>query len=186
MKKIFFLIILFSLFFNSTRQAEAQNLSSKETTEAAFDSSELPQWVKDFRRFDIITFGAFPFSIFFVTFAEDMIRWNDANGLDFSEQGRQYAPWPLKSAGAYEMTNDEYTKTIWLAVGVSAAVALVDLIIVTIKRANERRRIESRPSGSYEIIKTPYGTPLADDSPVVETGENTAENNDDSVKTGED
>jgi hypothetical protein len=169
MKQIFFLIILFSLLFNAVYKAEAQSLSTTKPTVTTFNSSGLPQWVKDFRRFDIITFGVFPFSMFFVTFATDMIRWNDANNLDFSEDGRRYAPWPLKSAGAVELTNDEYKKTILIAAGVSMGFAIIDLIIVNIKRTNERRRIESLPSGSFEIIKTPYGEPeMTDDSAEAE------------------
>jgi len=176
MKRIFLLLILFSLLFNLTYQAQAQSLSTDKPTEAK--PTELPQWRKDFRRFDVITFGAFPFSMFFVTFATDMIRWRDANNFDFSEEGRRYAPWPLKSAGAVEMTNDEYAKTILIAVGVSAAIALVDLFIVKIKRAKERRSIESLPSGSIEIIKTPYGTQEAEDS-------TSADENANKDKTGE-
>jgi hypothetical protein len=184
MKRMFFLVILFSLMLCPAHQAQAQSLSATKTTETTtFDSSELPQWVKDFRRFDIITFGAFPFSIFFVTFASDMIRWKNENNFDFSEEGRRYAPWPAKSAGAVEMTNDDYTRTIWLAIGVSAAAALVDLLIVTVRRTNERRRIESLPSSTFEITRTPYGEPETDDSSGASTGgENTAEN---SVNSGE-
>jgi hypothetical protein len=161
MKRIFFLIILFSLLFGSVYQTQAQSLSTTKPTEAVF---ELPQWAKDLRRWDVITFGAFPFSMFFVTTVTDILRWKDANNLDFSDEGRRYAPWPLKSAGAVEMTNDEYTRTILIAVGVSAVIASIDLLIVIIKRTNERRRIESMPSGSIEINKTPYGTQEADDS----------------------
>ena len=161
MKRIFFLIILFSLLFSSAYKAEAQSLSTTKPTEATF---KLPQWVKDFRRFDIITFGIFPFSMFFVTTVTDIIRWRDANGLDFSEEGRRYAPWPLKSAGAVEMSNDEFVRTIYLAAGVSVGLALIDLAIVNIKRAIERRRMENIPSGSYEINKNAYGTQEADDS----------------------
>jgi len=175
MKRIFFLIILFSLLFSSAYKAEAQSLSTTKPTEATF---KLPQWVKDFRRFDIITFGAFPFSMFFVTFVTDMIRWKEANNFAFTEEGRRYAPWPLKSAGAVEMTNDEYARTILISVGVSAVIACVDLLIVIIKRTNERRRIESLPSGSIEIIKNPYGTQEADDSAG-------AEENADQNKTGQ-
>jgi hypothetical protein len=163
MKKLFFLIILFSLLFNGAYKASAQSLSTTKPTESTYNSSELPQWVKDFRRFDIITFGIFPFSMFFVTFAADMIRWNDANNLEFTEEGRRYAPWPLKSAGAVEMTNDEFTTTLLIAAGVSVGFALIDLLIVSIKRASERRRVESLPSGSYEIDKTPYGEPEGTD-----------------------
>jgi len=165
MKQIFFLIVLFSLLFSSVYQAEAQKLSTTNPTESTYKASDVPQWVKDFRRWDIITFGAFPFSMFFVTTVTDIIRWQAANNLDFSEDGRRYAPWPLKSAGAVEMTNDEYKRTILIAIGVSAIIAGIDLLIVVTKRNKERRRIESLPSGSVEINKTPYGTAQeADDS----------------------
>jgi len=87
-----------------------------------------------------------------------LIRWRDANNFNFSEEGRRYAPWPLKSAGAVELSNDEFKKTIYLAAGVSVGLALIDLLIVNIKRANERKRTENLPSGSYEINITPYGT----------------------------
>jgi len=169
MKRIFFLLILISLLFNVAHHAQAQSLSTDKTTEAK--PNELPQWRKDLRRFDVITFGAFPFSMFFVTFATDMFRWQEANNFDFSEEGRRYAPWPLKSAGGVEMTPEEYTRTILIAVGVSAAIALVDLIIVNIKRAKERRRIESLPSGSIEIINTPYETDENDSTGEKENGD---------------
>ncbi|MCL2765035.1 MAG: hypothetical protein FWD40_07135 [Treponema sp.] len=163
MKKIFFAFFLFSLFLAPMYKAQAQNLSTTNTTTAVFDTTGFPQWAKDMRRWNIITFGLFPFSMFVVTFSMDMIRWNNANGMDFSDQGRRYAPWPMKSAGAFEMTNDEYLRTIMLALGVSAAVALVDLLIVNIKRNNERRRLESLPSGIFEIERRPY--PEAEEPP---------------------
>jgi len=51
------------------------------------------------------------------------------------------------------MTNEEYERTVWLAVGLAATVAVTDLIIVSIKRNKERRRMENRPVGSYKIKK---------------------------------
>jgi len=158
MKKIFFLIILVSLLFNAVYKTEAQSLSTTKPTESTYKTSDLPQWVKDFRRFDIIAFGIFPFSMFFVTTATDLIRWKNANNFNFSEEGRRYAPWPLKSAGAAELSNEEFKKTIYIAAGVSLGLALIDLTIVNIKRAAERKRNENQPSSSYEINITPYGT----------------------------
>ncbi|MCL2805308.1 MAG: hypothetical protein FWD26_05155 [Treponema sp.] len=149
MKKLFFLAIVISLLLSPLSQAAAQTSSQSQAN--IFDTTDFPQWGKDLRRFDIIAFGVFPFSIFFVTFATDMFRWYNANGLDFSEDGRRYAPWPLKSAGAVPMTTDEQFRTILISAGVSLTVALVDLIIVKIKQGNERRRIERRPSGSVTI-----------------------------------
>ena len=156
MKKIIFSIILFSLLMIPVNRAEAQsNVTTSSTTITFASAGTVPGWVKDIRRFDIIAFGSFPFSMFFVTFTMDMIRWNNANGLDFTEQGRRYAPWPLKSAGAVEMTNDEYLNTILIAAGLSLTFALIDLLIINIKRNSERRRLESMPSGSIIIERNP-------------------------------
>jgi len=165
MKIILLPIFIFSLLLMPLNQADAQSNTTTKTTETTFNFSDLPQWVKDMRRFDIITFGMFPFSMFFVTFATDMVRWKDANNFDMSEEGRRYAPWPAKSAGAVEMTTDEHNRTILLAVGVSLAVAVIDMTIVLIRRNSERRRIESMPSSTFEIERKPYGVdPDAGDS----------------------
>ncbi|MCL2800614.1 MAG: hypothetical protein FWD28_02525 [Treponema sp.] len=166
MKRIVFLLILFSLFFTSVYNTYAQNnrLNVNEPTTVTFDPSEMSQWARDVRRFEIIAFGTFPFSLFVVSFVTDMIRWNNANGMDFSEQGRRYAPWPLKSAGAIEMSNDEIFRTFFIAAGVSLTLALIDLIITNTKRNNERRRVESTPPGSIDIERIPYGEPEEDES----------------------
>jgi len=157
MKKSFLLIFFISLFLIPMQKIEAQSLSATSSTTVTFENSGFPQWAKDLRRWNIISFGLFPFSMFVVTVATDTVKWYEANGFDFSPEGRRYAPWLLKSAGGVEMTNDEYARTILLAAGLSAAVALVDLLIIKIKRSNERRRIESLPSGSVNIERIPYG-----------------------------
>jgi len=171
MKKIFLIFFIFSLLLIPCFEAAAQNTTASSTTTSTFDTSTLPQWVRDMRRWDIITFGVFPFSMFTVTFITEMIRWNEANGLDFSDEGRRYAPWPFKSAGAVEMTNDEHARTILIALGVSMTVALVDLIVVKIKQHSERRRIENMPPGTYEIEKKPYGEPQEPEEPDGENSE---------------
>ena len=155
MKNVFFIIILLSLFFTPAFKASAQTLSTTETTQLTFENSGLPQWAKDLRRFDIIAFGLFPFSLFAVTFTTDMIRWHNANGMDFSEAGRRYAPWPLRSAGAVEMSSDDFTRSILIAAGVSVTAALVDLIITMVKRSNEQQRFENQGSGSVIIERIP-------------------------------
>ncbi|MDR0487281.1 MAG: hypothetical protein LBG91_03440 [Treponema sp.] len=162
MKKIFitvimFLFLLVSVFHLTAQSTGTQSTSTQSTgTTAASDAISFPQWAKDMRRWDIIAFGSFPFAMFTATFFTDMVRWNDANGLDFSEDSRRYAPWPLKSAGAVEMSSKEFERTLIIAAGLSVAVAFTDLIIVQIKRQKERRRIESMPAGSAIINKIPY------------------------------
>jgi len=156
MKKIFFASVLFFLIFIPQFEALAQGQNTAaQSTDApiVFDMTGLPQWARDLRRFDIIAFGTFPFSMFVVTFITDLFRWYDANGMDFNDM--RYAPWPLKSAGAVDMTGEEYQRTILIAAGLSLALAITDLIIVKIRQSHERRRIESRPSGSYNINREP-------------------------------
>ena len=147
------IIVLFSLLFISACQTTAKTNSGALISP---DPKEFPQWAKDMRRFDIIAFGSFPFSIFTVTFFSDVNRWNNANGMDFSEEGRRYAPWPVKSAGAVEMDKGEFEQVMLNAALLSIGIAVTDLVIVKIKRSRERRRMESLPSGTAIIIKMPY------------------------------
>ena len=126
------------------------------TTTLPFIPQNAPQWVKDLRRWEIVTFGTFPFTMFTATFAMDMYRWSQANGMDFSDAGRRYAPWPLKSAGAIAMENKEQELTITMAVGLSVAIAFTDLIIVQIKRYKARKRAEAMPVGTIIITRTPW------------------------------
>jgi hypothetical protein len=163
MKNFIFALLLFFLLLSPVLRTEAQSISSSSSSNTAsttFDTTGFPQWAKDFRRWDIIAFGVFPFALFFATVITDLNRWNDANGMDMSD--RRYAPWPLKSAGAVEMTKDEYEKVLLTAAGISAAVACTDLIITLIKRSRERKRIESRPKSSAVIEISPYGVPPED------------------------
>jgi len=154
MKRTVFVIVLFSMILIPHSRAEAQNIHDSETT-AVFDTKGFPQWAKDFRRWDIIAFGTFPFSMFFVSFLYDLYRWNNANGMEFSAEGRRYAPWPFKSAGAVELTSKEFGRTILLAAGLSAIFAFTDLFIVKMKR-KKAATIKPPSSGSYTIKKKPY------------------------------
>jgi len=162
MKNFIFAVLIVFLFLSPVLWAGAQsstgtntNTSASTSSSNAFDTTGFPQWAKDFRRWDIIAFGVFPFALFFTTVVTDLNRWNDANGMDMSD--RRYAPWPLKSAGAVEMTTDEYKKVLFQAAGVSAVIACTDLIIVLIKRNREKKRIESKPKSNAVIEIKPYG-----------------------------
>jgi hypothetical protein len=131
-----------------------------------FDMSGFPQWAKDFRRFDIIAFGSFPFSMFFVNFFYDLYTWNKVNGMDFSAAGRAYAPWPFKSAGAVEKTTYEFRNTIIMTACLSLVFAAVDLFIHKNKQKKELERKQNiPPSGSFKIIINPDETDEAEEHP---------------------
>jgi hypothetical protein len=129
-----------------------------------FDTSDFPLWAKDLRRWEIVAFGSFPFTVFATTFAMDTRRWIDQNNMDFSEDGRRYAPWPLKSAGALEMTNKEHETTLLVAAGISVALALVDFIIVQIKRNKARQAQSLQTDNNIIINKTPWPGGPADNN----------------------
>jgi len=169
MKSIVLAVIFTFLLLSPVCQAAAQ--TSTDSSSQTFDTTGFPQWAKDMRRWDIIAFGVFPFSMFFTTFFYDMYRWNNANGMSMSEEGRQYAPWPMKSAGAVEKTKEEFERTLLIAAGLSMTVAFVDLIIVLIKRSKERRRRESIPTGSINIETTPYEEFVEESEALTETDE---------------
>jgi len=122
-------------------------------TSAISDTTVLPQWVKDLRRWEIVAFGSIPFTMLTASFAMDMYRWNNANGMDFSDEGRKYAPWPLKSAGAAVMKSQEQEMVFIMAASLSVTIAMADQVIVQIKRYKARKRAEALPVGTTIITK---------------------------------
>ena len=126
------------------------------TIPSIFESPNVPQWVKDIRRWEIVAFGSIPFTILTATFAMDMYRWQNANGMDFSDEGRKYAPWPLKSAGATIMESKEQETVFIIAGSLSVGIALADQVIVQIKRYRARKKAEALPVGTVIITKKPW------------------------------
>ena len=131
----------------------AASLTAQTDTSTEAFMETWPGWLMDMRRWEIVAFGSFPFTMFFATIGMDMYRWHNHNGMDFGD--RTHAPWPLKSAGAVAMTDDEMRRTILMAIGLSASVAIADHLIVQARRRRERRRIEAIPSGTIVITRTP-------------------------------
>jgi hypothetical protein len=126
------------------------------TVPNSFDTTGFPQWVKDLRRWEIVAFGSIPFTMLTSTFAVDMYRWTNANGRDFSDEGRRYAPWPIKSAGAELMSDKEVEITLIIAASLSVAVAVADQIIIQAKRYKARKKAEALPAGTTIITRKPW------------------------------
>ena len=126
------------------------------TTPSIFESANVPQWVKDLRRWEIVAFGTIPFTMLTATFAMDMYRWQNANGMDFSDEGRRYAPWPMKSAGAIVMDSKEQETVFIIAASLSVSIAMADQVITQIKRYRARKKAEALPVGTVIITKQPW------------------------------
>jgi hypothetical protein len=112
-------------------------------------AEEFPLWAKDLRRAEIITFGSLPFTMFFSLLTADTIFWA-SHDWDTS-----YAPWPIRSAGAVEMSVDDRLITLGVALGVSLLIATADHIIVRVKRSNEAKKAAALPVGEPIIIRRP-------------------------------
>jgi hypothetical protein len=123
----FFLILLF--FFIALSSLSAQSAPPQSALPAThFDTSEFPQWARDLRRGEVVAFGSFPFAFFFASLSMDLYR-SATHDWD-----KRYAPWPLKPAGAIDMTHDEQILTLSLAAGGAVLFALTDYAIVRYKR----------------------------------------------------
>jgi hypothetical protein len=159
-----------------TNTANTNNTANKPSN--AFDMTGFPQWAKDLRRWEIVAFGSIPFTMLFTTTGMDMYRWNNANGMDMSEDGRRYAPWPLKSTGAVVMDSSEFETVLKIAACLSVGIAFTDLIIVKIKRHKAKKKAEALPAGTTIIKNTPW----PEEAPVDQDGNNTDKDADEATK----
>lgn len=134
----------------------AQAAPSSEDAAKTETSFEFPQWAKDIRRADVISFGVFPFAWFVTSIIIDLDRASKQNW------NADYRPWPAASQTPVPWTNDEYFRAIAAASCIAVAVAITDHIIIKIKRKKKReqefkpdppiiRRIQYGSSGEQEI-----------------------------------
>ena len=116
MKKITAVLLLITLSLSSVFPADSAD--EKKT--------EWPQWAKDIRRTEIITFGSLPF----VTLWTTMIY----SGIKYNRIGNPFD----KSTSSF--TTDDQKKIITYACIASAGLGLTDLVISIIKRNTSKPR----------------------------------------------
>jgi hypothetical protein len=104
------------------------------------DKIEWPQFAQDLRRYDVVSFGLFPFAYLVTSIGYDFV--NDSG-----------AGW----------TSDDYRKVITGAAVVSLTVAAIDMVIVWMKRRAAGRREEARSRPETEIRNTPLYAPLPEE-----------------------
>jgi hypothetical protein len=131
-----------------TLHAQTQTQNAAKTVEG--EKQEFPLWVRDLRRFDIIAFGAFPFSFFLAGFAVDTYRASQHNW------DSQYAPWPINMGGSVVKSTDEHIITLAAAAGISVVVALTDHFIQRGKRNKAAREAARLAPGDPIIIRAPW------------------------------
>lgn len=125
-KSIILKILLFSLILNSTIP-----VFSEDTTPLEYDSSSMPQGLKDLRRFEIITLGSLPFVTLDAGIVYSGIRWAN-NGFDSA-----YSPNPFATS---TYSTDEQIGILLTSIGISISIGLTDYIINLVKRSNKKNR----------------------------------------------
>ena len=118
---IFFLFLLNGILF-------AQTNKSTDTTPAPYEEDEIPETLKDIRRFEIITLGSMPF----VTLDAAIVY----NGYKYAT-GKADKFNPLATA---DYKPDEMKRIIITSLCVSAGIGLSDYIIRLIKRKSSQKK----------------------------------------------
>jgi len=119
MKKIFSFLFFILLFNNFS-------LSFADTSSTDYNDINFPQWTKDLRRTEIITFGSLPF----------VTLWTSL-GYGLIVQGSFHNPLD-KSTSNY--TESQQKQIISIAAGVSLTLGLTDLFINVISRNIKKRK----------------------------------------------
>jgi hypothetical protein len=126
---------------------------------------EFPEWLVDLRRGEIILFGSFPFTFFFVTEGYDLYRFSINN---FQVD---YAPWPFKDPVRGPYTIEEQVGVVLAAVSLSLVIAVIDYAIRASERDNVRKAELSPVTGSGDAGDK--GAESKTDPNKTDTGENT-------------
>ncbi|HUW42536.1 MAG TPA: hypothetical protein VMV90_16140 [Rectinemataceae bacterium] len=86
------------------------------------------------RRFEIVSIGAFPISLFYMSFGFDL------GGYVGSGFDSRYAPWPFQNSSSVLPTDSQRLGRIGAAVGLSLVIGGIDAIIHQAKLKAEARR----------------------------------------------
>lgn len=116
LQRIVVILLLFS-YFPFSLMAEEQKTDS--------DSTQWPQWSKDLRRTEIITFGSLPFVTLWTTLGYSIAVYGEFRN-------------PL-SKNTDSFTTDDQKRIIAASAGISLGLGVFDLVMTIIKRKSEKR-----------------------------------------------
>lgn len=137
---IFFLISLF---------IPLQTLVAEESHEPKpYDTKELPQAIKDLRRFEIITLGSLPFVMIDTTLVYSGIRYAQH---DFDSE---YKP-NIFDKSSY--TTEEQMQILFTSLGISVGIGLSDMVVNIVKRESKKNRAKRQKQNNISI------TPISED-----------------------
>lgn len=129
MKKhgFFFRTVLLLLIFSMVNPCFA---ASNSTTPEPYHDNEFPQFLKDARRFEIVTLGALPFVCIQTTLGYSTYQYFNHN-FDGN-----YFPNPF---AASNYTQEEQIGILLTSLGICVGIGLTDLIIQIVKRNHKKK-----------------------------------------------
>jgi hypothetical protein len=113
-----------------------------------YTKDEFPQWARDLRRTEIITFGSLPFVALSVTMGYGIVRF--AGGSAF--------PNPFAKS-ADNLTQDEQKQVLFISLGTSVLLGLTDLTINLIQRHQAAKK-RTTVSGTITVTELEHAAPL--------------------------
>jgi hypothetical protein len=119
--------------------------SSTTVTIAPYEQDEFARWMKDLRRFEIVSLGSTPFVTFGTFLGYGAYRY-------FSG-GMETFPIPFSSGKEAGFSETEQRNIFLISIGIGALIGLIDFAIVQIKRAQENRIASSGGAGSVITVK---------------------------------
>lgn len=139
MKKLFA-----GLFFVISLLIPMQSLFAEDNHEPKpYDTKELPQAIKDFRRFEIITLGSLPFVMIDTTLVYSGIRYAQH---DFASE---YKPNIFDKSS---LTTDEQMKILFTSMGISVGIGFSDFIVNVIKRETKKNKAKKQKQNNINIV----------------------------------
>ena len=113
---------------------------------------ELPSWVKDLRRAEIVTLGSLPFTTLGATLAYSLYRY----GANDFKPAYIPNPFPLSSTEA-KLSTDEQIGIIATAAGISLAVGITDFIVMQVKHSRKKKALEKIREEQGTVIRIQEG-----------------------------
>ena len=129
---------------------------AKDTTPAPYTDDEFPQFMKDLRRAEIVSFGALPFVTLTSTIVYSSARYAQ-HGFDSA-----YFPNPFAKASASNgYSTAEQAGILLTSAGISVGIGLTDLLVSVIRRKAAKKKLERKEKAPIVV------TPIAEDKDAV-------------------
>ena len=129
---------------------------AKDTTPVPYTDDEFPQFMKDLRRAEIVSFGALPFVTLTSTIVYSSARYAQ-HGFDSA-----YFPNPFAKASASNgYSTAEQAGILLTSAGISVGIGLTDLLVSVIRRKAAKKKLERKEKAPIVV------TPIAEDEDAV-------------------